>query len=250
MTMNGILTINRSILCKKNIDEISETIVQLDELLEIDKLPFKMTKAVMVEVAYVGQMMHSYESASKELYRRLGYLVCASLVREATIYVGNIVYQYDLRKALATQKNIINSLPYIKEKLRGVLYIFVDGSALNTRIKDNDGSTWRENKLGLSYVSTNVIKRGTKEKNGHTITKKEYTAFVGSSVEFQKFVYQIAVNQGYGKYETTIVIGDGASWIRTMCDEVFPDAIQILDYYHLEENIYDFAKAIYTTEKA
>jgi len=248
MTMNGILTINRSILCKKY-KPINESqrceIVPLDELLGIDRLPFKMTKSVMVEVAYVGQMMHSYESASKELYRRLGYLVCASLVREVTIYVGDIVYRHDLRRALETQRNIANSLPDIKHKLRGVLYILVDGSALNTRVKDNDGSTWRENKLGLCYVSTNVIRRRTKEKNGHTITKKEYTAFVGSSDEFRKFVYQIAVNQGYGRYETTIVLGDGASWIRTMCDEVFPDAIQILDYYHLEENVYDFAKAVF-----
>jgi hypothetical protein len=30
-----------------------------------------------------------------------------------------------------------------------------------------------------------------------------------------------------------------------MCDDIFPDAVQILDFYHLSENIYNYAKAIF-----
>jgi len=33
-----------------------------------------------------------------------------------------------------------------------------------------------------------------------------------------------------------------------MCEELFPDAVQILDYYHLSENVNDYAKFI-TEEK-
>ena len=34
-----------------------------------------------------------------------------------------------------------------------------------------------------------------------------------------------------------------------MCEELFPDAIQILDKFHLDENIYTFAKAIFNNNE-
>jgi len=56
------------------------------------------------------------------------------------------------------------------------------------------------------------------------------------------------VANGYGKYEKTVVVSDGAAWIRAMCEEFFPDAIQILDYFHLIENINTYAKFLYGDE--
>lgn len=31
-----------------------------------------------------------------------------------------------------------------------------------------------------------------------------------------------------------------------MCEELFPDAVQILDFYHLSENTHDYSKLLYT----
>jgi hypothetical protein len=33
-----------------------------------------------------------------------------------------------------------------------------------------------------------------------------------------------------------------------MCDEIFPDAVQILDFYHLAENINSFSKYLHGQE--
>jgi hypothetical protein len=46
------------------------------------------------------------------------------------------------------------------------------------------------------------------------------------------------------------MISDGAAWIRNMGEELFPDALQILDFYHLAENIYSFAKHLHGEEPA
>jgi len=252
MIMSGILTVKRTLL-KRTLPYNKETekaeIVPLDELLGIDYLPFKMTKLVMLEVAYMGQMLSSYNQASEELEKKLGYKISTSLVRDVTVFVGNLVYQKDVEIALKTQKNITSSQPKSKELKKGIVYILIDGAAVNTRVEDKNGSTWRENKLGMAFVSVHVRKRGSSDKNGHTITKKEYSAYIGSANEFSKFVYQIAINQGYGQYEQTIILGDGATWIRTMCEELFPDALQILDIYHLSENVYDFAKYVFKKDE-
>ena len=60
-----------------------------------------------------------------------------------------------------------------------------------------------------------------------------------------KLVFDTAARAGYGTYERMVVIGDGAHWIWNMYEELFPDAVQILDYYHMCENVYRYAKYLY-----
>jgi len=42
---------------------------------------------------------------------------------------------------------------------------------------------------------------------------------------------------------------DGATWIRNMINEHYPDAVQILDKFHLIENISEYAKIIFKDNK-
>ena len=114
-----------------------------------------------------------------------------------------------------------------------------DGATVNTRIKDENGSTWRENKTVIAFTDKDMIKR---KDGSHIIVKKEYAAFIGSVEQFKGHVLNTAIKAGYGKVKEVVIIGDGASWIRNMSNELFPDAVQILDLYHLKENIYTYAK--------
>jgi hypothetical protein len=82
------------------------------------------------------------------------------------------------------------------------------------------------------------------------IEKKEYTSYIGKAQEFKKYLFACAVKNGYGEYKETILLSDGATWIRTIGEELFPDAIQILDLFHLCENIYHYAKAVFKNDEA
>jgi hypothetical protein len=55
---------------------------------------------------------------------------------------------------------------------------------------------------------------------------------------------------GYGQFKETVVLSDGATWIHNMVDELFPDAQQILDFYHLCENVYTFTKALFNMDES
>jgi hypothetical protein len=46
-----------------------------------------------------------------------------------------------------------------KADRQGILYIMIDGAAIHTRKKDETGSSWRENKLGLVFSSTDLRTR-------------------------------------------------------------------------------------------
>lgn len=42
-----------------------------------------------------------------------------------------------------------------------------------------------------------------------------------------------------------VVLGDGAAWIWLMANLLFPDAIQILDFFHLSEYVWEVARAAF-----
>lgn len=72
----------------------------------------------------------------------------------------------------------------------------------------------------------------------------------GGVEALKPLLFDAAARAGYGTYEQTVVIGDGSHWIWNLCDELFPDAVQVLDYYHMCENVYCYAKYLYPSDDA
>lgn len=208
-----------------------------DETMGIKELPYKITKELMVEIAFYGQNQSSFDGARHIIKRALGMDINEETIRKVTEEVGRAVYDKDKERAKETLANI-HRIDTSQQK-RATLYIEMDGAAVNTRVEDENGSTWRENKTVMVFTDKDMIKR---KDEGHIITKKEYMAYIGTSEDFKAFVFDAALRAGYGRIENVVVIADGATWIRNMCEEIFPDAVQILDLFHLKENIYDYAK--------
>jgi hypothetical protein len=125
---------------------------------------------------------------------------------------GRKTFEEDNRRACPIDQNP-DKIPDEPDK-KGILYIMVDGAAVDTRLKDEQGSSWRENKLGLVFSSADLRKR--KDGVTHDILKKEYIPCLGSAENFKKYLLECAVRNGYGRYEQTIPVSDGASWIRNM----------------------------------
>lgn len=204
-----------------------------------------MTTPAMNRVSYIGQNEVSFKASSEMLKNFLGIDISSNHVRKITEYVGGAVYNADKEEANKQYENIVN-LDITNEKKEMVLYIMIDGAAINTRIEDKDGSTWRECKSAIAFTNKDLIKRKDGSK---LILNKECISLVGSSDELKKYLLMIAVLKGYEEAEKTVIISDGATWIRNICKEIFPDALQILDLFHLKENIYTYAKYLYSEEK-
>ena len=219
----------------------SKLIVPLDEYLGINKLPFKVSIRAMIEIAFWGQNQSSFEKASNIIKRVYGFTISSTLVRKITEYIGKIVFDYELNKAKKTWDDRANIDTNVAKK-EGTLYFQIDGSAVNTRIEDENGSTWKENKLGIFFSNKDLYKRKNKT---NLILHKEYVSYVGSVDIFRILIFAKAVELEYWKYENIVFISDGATWLRNMISELFPEAIQILDKWHLIENIYEYGKFIF-----
>lgn len=224
-----------------------KSIAPLDCFLGIVGLPFKMSVGMMLECAFWAQDQVSFQRAEEKLLRSMRLFVNDDTVRLALNYIGHAVFQNDCAQAEKAWKGFCTGPFPARKRRKGILYIEVDGAAVNTRHKNKDGSTWRENKLAVFFSSDNIYTycKG----NGDVcrrIQKKEYVPYIGSVAEFKKHVLAGALRNGYGEYERTVIISDGAGWIANMRDELFgSDAIHILDFFHLCENVYSYGKAKY-----
>lgn len=198
----------------------------------------------MIEIAFWGQNQPSFQRASEIIYRVLGIKISHTLVRNITEFIGKIVYDYNYNNSLKTWNNRANLELSIFNK-KGTLYIQADGAAVNTRIEDENGSTWKENKLGIFFSESDMYKRKDKS---NIINHKEYVSYIGNVDTFRILVFAKAVELEYWKYENIVFISDGATWLRNMINELFPEAIQILDKFHLIENIYEYAKYIFNED--
>jgi ribosomal protein L37E len=213
--------------------------------LKIERLKNKITKSMQVEIAFFAQNQMSFERASEMLEKVYKIPINKETMREISERIGTEIFEEDTERAEAAIENMA-------EIERGqnreeTIYMEMDGATVNTRIEDKDGSTWRENKTAMVFSDKHIIER---KDSGNIITQKEYVPLIGSSEEFKKYVYDVAVRAGYPEAKHMVIIADGAAWIRNMCEELFPDAVQILDLYHLKENIYSYAKYLYGTDKA
>jgi len=260
MTVNGRLNLQRYSLKPADAEskrrlldtERLKRVVPLDIRLGVDKLPFKMTVGAMLTTAYWAQNQMSYRRASDAIYSVSMIETNPETVRLVSDHIGGVVFEEDMHEAKRLRDQFTGGrVDFGSGKTRdGVLYIQTDGAALNTRIKDGDGSTWRENKLGLVFSSDNIrYWVDAKGKKQHRIYKREYVSYVGGIDIFKWLLLSCAVRNGYGEYRKTVFLGDGATWIRNMVAELYPDTQQILDFYHLSENVYEFAKALFKMDE-
>lgn len=219
----------------------SKEVIPFDEYLGIDKLPFKITKDMMVEMAFCGQNQASFADAEMLLEKYYNVKSNPDTILQVTEFVGKLVFEDDDENAQKVYANIAN-INVDKSKTKDTLYIEIDGAAINTRIEDEDGSTWKENKLGILFDDKDLYRR---KDNSNKIINKEYVTYFGSVEEFQKHLFACALKHDFQSYKNVVFISDGATWIRNMINEFYPNAIQILDLFHLKENICDYAKVIF-----
>lgn len=222
----------------------SRNIIPLDEYLGIDKLPFKVSIRAMIEIAFWGQNQPSFNKAKEIIERIYNINISANRVLKITEFIGKVVYDYNYNKALELWNNRAN-LNINTNINKETLYIQADGAAVNTRIEEENGSTWKENKLGIFFAENDLYKRKDKS---NIIQHKEYVSYIGSVDTFRILIFAKAAELKYWEYKNIVFISDGASWLRNMIKELFPKAIQILDKFHLIENIYQYGKYIFNDD--
>jgi hypothetical protein len=116
------------------------------------------------------------------------------------------------------------------------LYVTVDGATVPMV------GSWKESKVGAVY-ETFVDKEGKVQARDI-----EHVATMGDSEALGDRVYALAFKRGVEKAGEVVVLADGGRWIWKQARENFPQAVQILDFYHASEHLAEVARARYGAE--
>ena len=205
------------------------SVFPLDKVLGIHKLPFKMSPKMMLLCVFCGQNQPSYKAAAEILSKLCNIQVSPETIRKVVNEVGGKLFEEDCAKSKETYENC--SVEFKPPDEDAILYVEVDGAALNTRTKDDNGSTWRENKLGVCFKSDD-IKQYVNPRTGdleHRIEARQYVSYLGKAVEFRKHLFDMLVENGYGQGRQVVLLSDGAAWIANMAQEDYPGCLHNLD---------------------
>lgn len=254
-TLHGLLPIRRTVLRPLNEtsrarllkEEGTKSIVPIDELLRIDRLPFRITISMMMEIAEEAVIMNSYEAVEKRYREKKGIDISDDLIREIVDFVGERVVEDNRKKADSArlcQRNICGE-KCAKHAEKGILFMETDGASVCTRGEDGKGTFWHENKLGMVFNSSDIhFWTDRSGKQQHRILKREFVNYLGSASEFKYYFLDLALRYGVYERNEVVLISDGALWIQSMASELFPDAVHIIDLFHLKENVGEYAKYI------
>ena len=121
-------------------------------------------------------------------------------------------------------------------KSNEAMYVEADGSMILTR---EEG--WSEVKVGRIFKSSDCLHSEGKQ---GWISHSQYTAHLGSHKEFTKTMDSLIDKYGnLGK--RSVFLSDGATWIKHWTEDAFPEAVSILDYYHVCEPLHEFSRSVF-----
>lgn len=123
------------------------------------------------------------------------------------------------------------------EKAPERLYGSMDGAQVPV------GEEWRELKTLSWYCVAGVY--GQKQLKAQEIS---YHTAIAAAQDFGRLLWATGVRRLADKAKELIFICDGAAWIWKLVSHYFPDAIQIVDWYHACEYLTPIADAVFSQE--
>jgi len=166
----------------------------------------------------------SFRQTSQKIENLFGEKVSDNTVERVVQQVGSV--------ALGQQKEQLEEFFEHKEIPPAVvspdrLYIAADG----TTAHEVDG--WHEVKTGSIYWQDKDFR-----------IDKRYVACFDNSQAFGWQLWLEACRCGLREAKEVVYLGDGAGWIRSQYEEHFSKATFIIDWYHLEEHVWNCGKLL------
>lgn len=167
---------------------------------------------------YLGQLS-CYGSAQELLTKVLRTPVSDSSIFRITNQIG-------------AQCELAVAESYLRQAEGQAVYAMADGSMVFTR---QEG--WKEVKVGRVFWGNH---HGPVSKDRSQVHHSLYVAHLGGHVQFEERLAGL-LDPLSRLAAPMIFISDGALWIRDFVSAHYPDAVQILDFYHVKEHLGEFA---------
>ena len=124
--------------------------------------------------------------------------------------------------------------------------VSMDGGMVNIR---HEG--WRELKVGAVFDVEKRLERNPQtqqlDEMAHGVNV-HYTAVLGSKDVFKPALWALAVQHDLPTAQNRSVVADGALWIWDVAEDICPDGMQVVDWFHAVEHLGEAAQALYPND--
>lgn len=208
----------------------------------------QMSQTLEEKLAFTATVTGSYEDAA-QLAQHWDCPVEASVVHQLVQRLG--------RKAEEQTARRLSQNPQERHPLRAaslLAVLMMDGWMARFR-----GPGWAFKKTRKERVEWHEIKTGVfflqeqlaQSQSGRgVISDKILIRLKGDPVEFGRRLGWEALRGGIGRAKETLALADGGKWIWNLVEDRWPQAKQLLDFYHGSEHLHDLALAYCGEENA
>jgi len=202
----------------------------------------ELSPALEDKLAYFATVAGSYEMAAR-LACKLGIPIEDSTVRALVQRLGARAQEQSEQRLKTVPREIQPERPASR---LGV--IMVDGFQVRHRGPDwgkrkaqKPRVEWHEQKVGVFYCPEHNA--------GGQLSEKVSVSWQGEAVQLGERLHWEALRHGLGRARHTVALGDGAPWIWGLVKERWPQAHQLLDFYHASQHLHALAEALYPEEE-
>lgn len=189
-------------------------------------------------LALLGATQDSFAQASSVLERLCLVQVCPNSARAATEDLGSLLTSH--AQQIVTTAQQTHSPPQAACVAPPRLYVSMDGVLAHTH-----DAGFKELKTGCVYT-THARRSGTQPKQVELRAISQ--SYVVALTDAETFGWQLwaeACRRGVQAESDVVVLGDGAHWIWNLAATHFPQATQIVDWYHASEYVWNAATTLF-----
>ena len=100
---------------------------------------------------------------------------------------------------------------------------------------------WHEMKTGVFYLHEQAAH--TEGERG-VLAQKTMVRWLGEPLELGRRLHWEALRGGLGRAQNILVLADGSAWIWNVASDRWPEAKELLDFYHGGEHLWDLGRAV------
>ena len=188
-------------------------------------------------LALLGATQDSFAQAAAVLARLTLVQVSPNTVRDATERLGAALNAHTTQE---TARTLATADPPVLSPPPRRLYIAMDGVFAHLHARG-----WSEIKVGCCFECQPGRPAGRRAQADGRTLRPSYLAALTEAASFGERLWAEAARRGVLDADEVIVVSDGAHWIWNLARTHFPDATQILDWFHASQSVWTAATAIW-----
>ena len=214
--------------------------------------PGKVTAGLARLIALSG-IKEAFDAGRKCLQEYLLFEVSENTVRAETQKMGELQRQADAELVKETQaESGLQERERSQQAVPDILYGSIDAAKVGIEPRDQqekaaeNRETWRDLKAGCWYEAEIVpnrqqsVRQKDKAQREDIVLRaknQQYFCDIAKAEQFGKLLWATGCALGAERARILVFICDGAVWIWNLIVHYFPNAIQIVDWYHAADRL-------------